>query len=73
MALRQLRMTGAEIAEVLGMPPSTISGILKVSGLGKLKRLAIEPPCRYQRSRPGELVHIDVKKLGRIVGGPATA
>ena len=69
LALRQLRMTGDEIAEVLGMPSSTISGILKVSGLGKLKRLVIEPPCRYQRSRPGELVHIDVKKLGRIVGG----
>jgi transposase InsO family protein len=66
-ALRRLRMTGAEIAETLAMPASTVSGILTRIGLGKLWRLeALEPPNRYQRQRPGELVHIDVKKLGRI-------
>lgn len=66
-ALRRLRMTGAEIAETLGMPASTVSGILTRIGLGKLWRLEpAEPANRYEKRRPGELVHVDVKKLGRI-------
>jgi transposase-like protein len=66
-ALRRLRMTGAEIAETLAMPDSTVSGILTRIGLGKLSRLEpLEPPNRYEKQRPGELVHVDVKKLGRI-------
>ncbi len=66
-SLRRLRMTGAEIAERLGMALSTVSGILQRIGLGKLSRLEPpEPPSRYQRERPGELIHVDVKKLGRI-------
>jgi len=70
--LRRLRMTGPEIAEVLGMPTSTVSAVLKRIGLGKLSRLdPPEPPNRYEKSRPGELLHIDVKKLGRI--GPKGA
>ena len=65
--LRRLRMTGAEIAECLGMALSTVSGILTRIGLGKLSRLEPpEPPNRYERQRPGELIHIDVKTLGRI-------
>ncbi|MEZ5077803.1 MAG: IS481 family transposase [Solirubrobacterales bacterium] len=69
-ALRQVRMTGPEIAETLEMATSTVSAVLKRIGLGKLSRLEpVEPIRRYQRSRPGELIHIDVKKLGRIVGG----
>jgi transposase InsO family protein len=68
-ALRRLRMTGAEIAEALAMPETTISGILTRVGLGRLGRLGLEPPRRYERSCPGELVHIDVKKLGRIERG----
>jgi len=64
--LRQLRFTAAEIAETLAMALSTVSGILTRIGLGKLGRLGLEQPVRYERSRPGELVHIDVKKLGRI-------
>jgi transposase InsO family protein len=68
-ALRRLRFTGAEIAELLEMPETTVSGILTRVGLGRLGRLGLEPPRRYERPRPGELVHIDVKKLGRIVGG----
>ena len=69
-ALRRLRMTAAEIAELLGMAPSTVSEILRRIGLGKLSRLEPpEPPNRYERSRAGELLHIDVKKLGRIQGG----
>src|SRR3954447_9897813 len=66
--LRRLRMTAAEIAETLGMPLSTVSGILTRLGMGRLGRLGLEPALRYERSRPGELVHIDVKKLGRIAG-----
>src|SRR3954465_4696079 len=65
-ALRRLRFTGAEIAELLGMALSTVSGILATIGMGKLGRLGLEPAQRYQRARPGELIHIDVKKLGRI-------
>jgi transposase InsO family protein len=67
--LRRLRMTAAEIAETLAMPLSTVSGILTRTGMGRLGRLGLEPAVRYERSRPGELVHIDVKKLGRIKGG----
>src|SRR5579863_7739903 len=67
--LRRLRMTADEIAETLAMPLSTVSGILTRLGLGRLGRLGLEPAVRYERSRPGELVHIDVKKLGRIEGG----
>jgi transposase InsO family protein len=68
-ALRQLRMTAAEIAETLAMPLSTVSAVLSRAGLGRLGRIGLEPAVRYERSRPGELVHIDVKKLGRIEGG----
>jgi len=67
--LRQLRMTGAEIAWCLGMADSTVSAVLKRIGLGKLSRLEPpEPPNRYERRHAGELVHVDVKKLGRIRG-----
>jgi transposase InsO family protein len=66
-ALRRLRMTGAEIAELLRMPLSTVSAILTRIGLGRLSALEPrEPANRYEKSRPGELVHVDVKKLGRI-------
>ncbi|HVS99389.1 MAG TPA: IS481 family transposase, partial [Solirubrobacterales bacterium] len=66
-ALRRLRMTGPEIAELLGMATSTVSAVLARIGLGRLSRLdPPEPVRRYERSRPGELIHVDVKKLGRI-------
>jgi transposase InsO family protein len=68
-ALRRLRMTAAEIAEILGMALSTVSAILTRIGMGKLGRLGLEPAVRYERERPGELIHIDVKKLGRIHDG----
>jgi transposase InsO family protein/transposase-like protein len=71
-ALRRLRMTGAEIAFCLGMALSTVSAVLTRIGLGKLSRLEPpEPPNRYERRQPGELVHVDVKKLGRIPAGRA--
>jgi transposase InsO family protein len=66
--LRGLRMTAAEIAEILEMPLSTVAGILTRIGMGKLGRIGLEQPIRYERSRPGELIHIDIKKLGRIRG-----
>ena len=68
-ALRKLRFTGPEIAETLEMALSTVSGILTRIGMGKLGRLGLEPAVRYERERPGELIHIDVKKLGRIERG----
>jgi transposase InsO family protein len=68
-ALRRLRMTAAEIADCLDMALSTVSGILTRIGMGKLGRLGMQPAQRYQRDRPGELLHIDVKRLGRIQGG----
>ena len=65
--LRWLRMTAAEIAEVLELPLSTVSLWLKRIGLGKRSRLdPLEPPNRYERRHPGELVHVDIKRLGRI-------
>jgi transposase InsO family protein len=68
-ALHGLRMTAAEIADTLEMALSTVSGILRRLGLGRLGLIGLERPRRYERSRPGELVHIDVKRLGRIKGG----
>jgi transposase InsO family protein len=69
-ALRRLRLTGPEIAEALEMATSTVSAVLNRIGLGKLSRLEpAEPIRRYERAHPGELIHVDVKKLGRIVGG----
>jgi transposase InsO family protein len=66
-ALRRLRMTAAEIAEILALPLSTVSLWLRRIGLGKRSRLEpAEPPNRYERRRPGELVHVDIKQLGRI-------
>jgi transposase InsO family protein len=66
-ALRELRFTSPEIAETLGMPLSTVGAVLFRQGLGRLPRLRPDEPANsYERPRPGELVHIDVKKLGRI-------
>ena len=68
-ALRRLRMTGAEIAFCLTMALSTVSAVLQRVGLGKLSRLEPpEPSNRYERRHPGELIHVDVKKLGVITG-----
>jgi transposase InsO family protein len=66
--LRRLRFTAAEIAETLGMALSTVSGILARLGMGRLGRLGLEQPVRYERGKPGELIHVDVKKLGRVRG-----
>ena len=67
--LRRQRMTGPQIARRLAMPRSTVGLVLRRLGLGRLKSLDPKPPAvRYERQRPGELIHIDTKKLGRIDG-----
>ncbi len=66
--LRRLRMTAAQIATALRMALSTVSAVLKRVGLGKRSKLdPPEPPNRYERRQAGELIHIDIKKLGRIL------
>jgi transposase InsO family protein len=66
-SLRRLRMTAAQIAEILSLALSTVSAWLKRIGLAKRSRLEPpEPPNRYERRYPGELVHVDIKQLGRI-------
>jgi transposase-like protein len=68
-ALRRQRMSWPAIARQLGMPVSTVGAILRRLGLGKLAALEAKPVVvRYERQRPGELIHIDSKKLGRIAG-----
>jgi transposase InsO family protein len=67
LALRRLRFTQAQIAQVLELSKSRTQRVVASGGLGKLS--ALEPPVpdnRYERSRPGELVHVDTKKLGRF-------
>ena len=67
--LRRLRMTGVAIAKKLRIPRSTVARILKRHGLERLKKLdPVIPIRRYERSKPGELVHLDIKKLGRVAG-----
>jgi transposase InsO family protein len=67
--LRRQRMTGPQIAQQLSLPRSTVGAILCRLGLGKLSALEPRPePVRYQRDNPGELIHLDIKKLGRIDG-----
>ena len=67
--LRRLRMSGTEIAARLDLSPATVARILRCKGLSRLKALEpTEPPRRYEKQHPGELVHLDIKKLGRIRG-----
>ena len=66
--LRAQRRSGPQIADTLGLPLSTVGDVLRRLGLGRLPSLTVRPPIvRYERARPGELLHIDAKKLGRIV------
>lgn len=68
-ALRRHRLSGPAIARQLGRPVSTVGVALRRLGLGRLA--ALDPPrqvIRYERERPGELIHLDTKKLGRIEG-----
>jgi len=63
----EVRMNAVQIAEALGMAERTVRGVIARLGLAKLPPLEEpEPANRYERPKPGELIHIDVKKLGRI-------
>ena len=67
--LRRERLSGAAIARRLGRPVATVGLVLRRHGLGRLAALQAKPEIvRYQRERPGELIHLDIKKLGRIDG-----
>lgn len=69
--LRQRRLVGREISETIGLPRATVSRLLRKAGVGRLRSLEPpEAPNRYELPNPGDLLHIDIKKLGRIVGGP---
>src|SRR5882757_5941432 len=65
--LRRQRWTGKQIAAETGVPPATVSRVLRRLGLNALSALEpAEPIRRYERENPGELIHLDIKKLGRI-------
>jgi transposase InsO family protein len=67
--LRRERLSGPSIARRLALPRSTVGAVLRRLGLGQLAALDPKPPVvRYERERPGELIHIDTKKLGKIDG-----
>jgi len=68
-ALRRQRLCGKHIAKRTGASPATVSRVLRRAGLSRMKNLdPVEPVRRYERANPGELIHIDIKKLGRIDG-----
>lgn len=64
--LRRQRWMGKQIAAQTGVSPATVSRVLRRLGLSKLSALETEPIRRYEREHPGELIHLDIKKLGRI-------
>ena len=65
--LRRQRLTGPAIAGRLGLARSTVGAVLRRSGLGRLSQLDAKPAIvRYERQNPGELIHLDIKKLGRF-------
>jgi transposase InsO family protein len=65
--LRRQRWTGKQIARELGVSPATVSRVLKRLGLSRLRDLEPAPPViRYERKTPGEMIHLDIKKLGRF-------
>jgi transposase InsO family protein len=66
-SLRRQRRPGTEIAATVGVSPATVSRVLQRLGLNKLSALEpAQPPRRYEREKPGEMIHIDIKKLGRF-------
>lgn len=70
LTLRKKRLTGREISATTGVPRSTVGRILRAAGLPRLKSLdPPEPVCRYELAAPGDLLHVDIKKLGRIAPG----
>jgi hypothetical protein len=69
-ALRRQRWTGARIAPAVALSRATVGRLLRRCGLARLRQLEpLAPARRYERAQPGELLHVDIKKLGRIAGG----
>ena len=67
-ALRRQRLTGRHIAQTVGVSPATVSRVLKRAGLSRIKDLEpAEPARRYVRDDPGDMIHLDIKKLGRFI------
>lgn len=65
--LRRQRLTGKHIAHLAGVSPATVSRVLKRAGLSRLKDLEpVEPARRYEHANPGDMIHLDIKKLGRF-------
>ena len=65
--LRRQRWTGSHIAQQVGVSPATVSRVLKRAGLSRLRDVEpAAPVLRYEREHPGEMIHIDIKKLGRF-------
>jgi transposase InsO family protein len=65
--LRRQRITGDHIAKETGVSPATVSRVLRAAGLSRMKDLdPPEPVRRYEREKPGELIHLDIKKLGKF-------
>ena len=68
-ALRRERLCGKHIAKRLGVSPATVSRVLRRAGLSRMRDLdPVEPVRRYERANPGEMIHHDIKRLGRIDG-----
>jgi transposase InsO family protein len=66
-ALRRQRFGGQQIATNLAISPATVSRILRRLGLNRMRDLELaEPVRRYERDHPGDMIHIDIKKLGRF-------
>ena len=66
--LRRCRLTGAHIASATGVSTATVSRILKRAGLSRIKDLEPEEPARrYEHDNPGDMSHLDIKKIGRFV------
>jgi hypothetical protein len=65
-ALRRQRYTGSQIAVEVAVSPATVSRILRRGRLNRLAALELAEPVAYEREHPGEIIHIDIKKLGRV-------
>jgi len=65
--LRRQRHTGKQIAIEAGVSAATVSRVLRRLGLNRMRDLEpVEPVCRYEHAAPGEMIHIDIKRLGRF-------
>lgn len=66
-ALRRQRLTGAHIAARTGASPATVSRVLRRAGLSRLRDLEpAAPVCRHERDHPGDMIHLDIKRLGKF-------